>query len=175
MRPLTEMSVRDRARQILAREQQQNAAVAAHAAAAQRHANISGLSQASGLMGPSSGHGGPDYYGHTSGGGRYPQHLSRAQSAPAVPNVFHGGIEVSALSRSSVSKKRKAAPRTMSSGSSSSKKDDSTEQRNGEEDAGNGQMNRVQESSEDNPGRMSNINGKLPAVSLNPTNERRRR
>lgn len=164
---ITEMTVRDRARQLLAREQQQNAAVAAHAAA-QRHSNISGFSQASGLMGPSSSHGAPDYYGHTSSGGRYSQHLSRAQSAPAVPNAFHGGIEVSALSRISVSKKRKAAPRTISSGSSSSKKADSIDQRKGEEDTGNCQMNRAQESSEDNPGRMSNINGKLPAVSLIP-------
>jgi len=164
---ITEMTVRDRARQLLAREQQQNAAVAAHAAA-QRHSNISGFSHASGLMCPSSSHGGPDYYGHTSSGGRYSQHLSRAQSAPAVPNAFHGGIEVSALSRSSVSKKRKAAPRTISSGSSSSKKAESSDQRKGEEDTGNCQMNRAQESSEDNPGRMSNINGKLPAGSLNP-------
>jgi hypothetical protein len=111
---MVEMSVRDRARALLASEQQHNSAVAAHAAAAQRHANMANLSQTTttALMNASSGHVGHDFFGPPAGArGRYP-HLSRAQSAPVDPSMFHGGMEPAVGDRSSMNKKRKSSSNT---------------------------------------------------------------
>ena len=114
---MVELSVRDRAaRALLAREQQQNAAVAAHAAAAQRHANIAGLSQAAALMGGPPVHG-VDYFGHSASAvGRFPQ-LGRAHSAP-VDTVFPGAL----ANGSRTSKNKKSSKKANASPSQSSSK-----------------------------------------------------
>ena len=118
------LSVRDRARALLAREQQQNAAVAAHAAAAHRHARIAELS----LLGASPG-GNDDLFSRSAGfSSRFSHSTAPAMSSPTRSELT-GPPDASPAKRTSKSEKQPKESQPQSASAAQQKADQKTDRK----------------------------------------------